>query len=366
MKDCRRRFSIGQGQHPAAGLVVFAATCVAATAIAVEGGNDAELLQEARRHFPPLPKDATTAEFPTTPERIRLGRMLFFDPRISADGTASCVRCHLPGLYATDGLPRSVGALGRVLPRNAPTVFYSALHATQHWDGEFATVEDQAKHGLVGMGLANRDYASAMARLKAIPGYRAVFRQAFPGEADPINEVNWSKAIGAFERTLVTPSRFDDYLAGKPDALSEAEREGLRTFVETGCVECHNGRGVGGGGFRKFGVFSDYREATGSRNSDKGRFALTKNPDDVDSFKVPGLRDVAMTPPYFHDGSVADLPKAVAIMAKIQLDADLSEAQVASIVVFLKSLTGPLPEGFERAPILPVGGFATTPPDPRR
>ena len=319
--------------------------------------DDARLLKEARGFFRPLPKDMATPESPVTPERVRLGRRLFFDPRISVDGTVSCARCHQPALYATDGLPRSVGAHDRPLPRNAPTLLNAGLYFKQHWDGVHANVEEQAKRSLLGPGFGNPDYPAAMARVKAIPGYTELFRDAFPGEPDPVSPDNWGKAIGAYERTLVTPSRFDDYLGGKPDALSAAERRGLRAFIDTGCVDCHRGPGIGGLGFRKFGLVSDYWKATGSPEIDKGRFGLTKDPADLYKFKVAGLRNVAMTPPYFHDGSVAALPEAVRIMAKVQLDTDLSRSEVEEIVAFLGSLTGALPEGFERAPVLPAAGF---------
>ena len=286
---------------------------------------------------------------------------------MSVDGTVSCSRCHLPALYATDGLPKSVGVHGQVVPRNAPTVLNAGLYFKEHWDGRFANVEEQAKRSLLGPAFGNPDYAAAMARVKAIPGYAALFQQAFPGEADPISEDNWGKAIGAYERSLVSPSRFDDYLGGKSDALSAAERKGLRTFIDTGCADCHSGRGVGGGGFEKFGVVSDYWKATGSQDIDKGRYLLTKNPADLYKFKVPGLRNVAMTPPYFHDGSVDTLPKAVRVMAKIQLDADLSDVEAGEIVTFLGSLSGTLPEGFARAPMLPAAGFgAPSPPSSPR
>ena len=198
-------------------------------------------------------------------------------------------------------------------------------------------VEEQAKVALLAPGFGNPDYPTAMARLKAIPGYAAMFQQAFPGAADPVSEDNWGKAIGAYERTLVSPSRFDDYLGGKSDALSVAERKGLRTFIDTGCVECHKGPGLGGLGFRKFGVVSEYWKATGSQDIDKGRFGVTNDPADLYKFKVAGLRNVAMTPPYFHDGSVDALPKAVRIMAKVQLDTDLSDPEVDEIVTFLGS-----------------------------
>jgi cytochrome c peroxidase len=267
-----------------------------------------------------------------------------------------------PALYATDGLPKSVGAHDQPLPRNAPTVLNAGLYVKEHWDGRFANLEEQAKRSLLGLGFRNPDYPTAMARVKAIPGYNQEFREAFPGEADPVSEDNWGKAIGAYERTLVSPSRFDVYLAGKPDALSVAERKGLRTFIATGCVDCHKGPVVGGLGFRKFGVASDYWKATGSQDVDKGRFGVTNDPADLYKFKVPGLRNVLMTPPYFHDGAVASLPGAVRIMAKVQLDTDLSDPEVNEIVAFLGCLTGTLPKGFESSPVLPAAGFGLPSP----
>ena len=333
--------------------IAVAALLAASTPVASDQGDEAELQKQAQNLFRPLPKDMATTEFPVTPERVRLGRELFFDPRISADGTVSCSRCHLPALYGTDGLPKSVGVHGQLAPRNAPTVLNAGLYFTEHWDGGFANVEEQAKKSLLGPAFGNPDYSSAMARVKAIPGYTEMFQQAFPGEADPISEDNWGKAIGAYERTLVSPSRFDDYLGGKSDALSAAERKGLRTFIETGCVECHKGPGIGGLGFRKFGVISEYWKATGSQDVDKGRFGVTKDHADLYKFKVSGLRNVAMTPPYFHDGAVDALPRAVRIMAKVQLDTDLTDPEVDEIVTFLGSLTGRLPEGIRSCACAP-------------
>ncbi len=342
------------------GAALLGAALGAASSFA-RGDGHAGLHEKAREVFPPLPKNAGTADYPITPERVRLGQMLFFDPRISDDGTMSCSRCHQPSLYATDALPRSIAVHGHPLPRNAQTILNASIHTTMHWDGRFANVEEQAKNSLVGPGFGNPDFPTAMARIKAIPGYAPMFRAAFPEEAEPINEANWGKAIGAYERTLIAPSRFDDYLSGKTEAISASERKGLQTFIETGCVECHKGPGVGGNGFRKFGVFADYRTQTGSSGADKGRFEVTNNPGDVDRFKIPGLRGVALTPPYFHDGAVNELAKAVRIMAKVQLDTDLAEADVNAIVDFLASLTGSPPEGFERPPLLPAGGFVNPP-----
>ena len=347
------------------GVGALAAAFVAASSFAVDD-NDAGLRDRASKIFPPLPKNAGTPEHPVTPERVRLGQMLFFDPRISDDGTESCARCHLPSLYATDALPTSVAAHGRLASRNAQTVLNAAIHTSIHWDGRFATVEEQAARALTGPGFGNPDSATVVARIKAIPGYEPAFRTAFPHEAEPINDSNCGQAIGAYERTLIARSRFDDYLGGKIEALSASERKGLETFIETGCVDCHQGPGVGGTSFRKFGVFSDYRKLTGSTKDDKGRFDVTKVAGDTGKFKVPGLRGVAMTAPYFHDGSVSELPKAVRIMAKVQLDTDLDDADVKAIVDFLGSLTGSPPESFTRPPLLPPGGFIEHPARERR
>ena len=326
--------------------------------------SDAQLLREAQELFKPLPKDMATRDFPTTPERVSLGHKLFFDPRISADGTVSCMRCHQPGLYATDGLSKSHAVRDTAAPRNANTVLNAAIQFKQHWRGEFETVEDQAKQALKA-AFGSPDYATAMARVKAIPGYTELFKKAFPDEADPVTADNWGKAIGAYERTLVTPSRFDNYLGGKADALTAEQRRGLRIFIDTGCARCHSGVGVGGNKFRKFGVEEDYWKATRSQEIDKGRIDVTKDEADLYVFKVPTLRNVEMTPPYFHDGSVSKLPEAVRVMARVQLGKKLSDEDTTAIVTFLKSLTGKLPENFATAPVLPPAGFDASTPAPR-
>jgi cytochrome c peroxidase len=319
------------------------------------------LAQDAQRLFQPLPKNMATSRFPITPERVDLGHKLYFDTRISVDGTVSCARCHQPAFYGTDGLPKARGAHNKLNPRNAPTVLNAAIQFNEHWRGDRENVEDQAKQALLGPpSFGDPDYAAAMAKIKAIPRYPEMFRKAFPGEQDPVTPDNWAKAIGAYERTLVTPSRFDQFLAGDLKALSPAEKAGLRQFIDTGCIACHNGPGVGGNTFQKFGVVEDYWKETGSKIPDKGRFDVTHKPDDMYVFKVPSLRNVAMTPPYFHDGSVRSLPRAVHIMAKVQLDKTLSDQDTNAIVTFLQSLTGKLPDNFVYAPVLPASGFEPT------
>src|SRR5258708_3788690 len=208
-----------------------------------------------------------------------------------------------------------------------------------------------------------------MARIKAIPGYADLFRKEFPGDPDPVTPDKWAKGLGGSERRPVTRARFDAFLTGDARALSPEERTGLRKFIDTGCIAYHSGADVGGGIFQKFGVVEDYWTATGSQQPDKGRFDVTHDPQDTYVFKVPSLRNVAMTPPYFHDGSVRSLPEAVRIMAKVQLGRALSDQDTADIVAFLGSLTGKLPQRFVDAPILPASRFdvsKTQTPHPQR
>jgi cytochrome c peroxidase len=330
------------------------AATIGAGAASGAAGDDA-LLKDALAIFQQLPRDFATTERPVTPAMVELGRSLFFDPRMSVDGTVSCARCHQPQLYGGDGLAKSHGHHDKIGTRNAPTVLNAALQFKQHWSGNREDVEDQATRALTGAGsFGNPTFHEPMTRLRAIAGYRPLFEAAFPGELRLVNSQHWGIAIGAYERTLVSRSRFDDFLAGKADALSSQERAGLRTFIDTGCVTCHNGVGVGGGEFRKFGVVEDYWNATASPEIDKGRAVDTKKDEDEYIFKVPSLRNVAMTAPYFHDGSVTSLETAVRIMARVQLGAAPGNKEVDDIVAFLGSLTGPLPETYAKVPVLPT------------
>jgi cytochrome c peroxidase len=316
---------------------------------------DTQLRTRAQSFFKVLPKDMASADTPLTPEKVKLGRLLYFETRASADNTVSCARCHQPALFGTDSLPKAIGAEHRPNPRNAPTVLNAGIQFVQHWRGDRTSVEDQATRALIAPpSFGNPSYESAMAKLKAIPDYPALFAQAFPGQADPVTADNWGSAIGAYMRTLVTPSPFDDFLAGDDRTLSPASRAGLRTFMQIGCVGCHNGVGIGGSMYQKFGLVEDYWKATGSPSIDRGRFDVTQDPADMYVFKVPSLRNVAMTPPYFHDGSVSTLPAAVRVMARVQLGRTLADREVADIVAFLESLTGRLPDDFATTPRLPA------------
>ena len=322
--------------------------------------DDQALLDRAKALFKPLPDSSALENTALTPERVALGKALFYETRVSSDGRQGCVSCHNPAYHGGDSLPLSMGVHGKVLPRNAPTVFNTSLLVAQHYGGNRTSVEDQAVKALTSLvAYGTATYEQAEKKLVQL-GYQPWFDKAFPGQAKSVSVQNWGIAIGAFERTLLTPAPFDAYLKGNHQALSAQAKQGLKTFIETGCAGCHSGVTVGGQSFQKFGITQDYWLVTGStekeafKGYDKGRFQDTKNEADAFMFKVPQLRNVAMTPPYFHDGTAATLPQAVRIMAQLQLGKQLSDAQVADIVSFLESLTGEVPADFAKAPALPV------------
>jgi cytochrome c peroxidase len=321
---------------------------------AQDQGQDSVLLQQARAFFQKLQTDFGDPEHPITPERVALGKALFFDPRWSVDRNVSCATCHNPARYGGDALAKSIGVKGKQHPRNAPTVLNVAGHVSANWRGERKDVEDQAVTAAIGVfSTGHTEHDAWIAQIEAISGYLPMFQRAFPNESRPISAANLGLAIGAYERTLVTPAPFDSYLDGNISALTPQARTGLQTFINTGCVACHSGGGVGGTLYRKFGVHMDYWKATGSTEIDQGRFDVTKSESDLYVFKVPGLRNVAMTAPYFHDGSVASLAEAVRIMASTQLGKTLVNEEVQDIVAFLDSLTGEVPNDFATAPTLP-------------
>jgi cytochrome c peroxidase len=330
---------------------------IAVLAISVTvAADDASVLKQAQQIFRPLPKETSAPATQEMKERIALGRVLFFDPRITVDGNVSCSTCHLPALYGADGLSKSIGVQQRPHPRNAPTVLNSGVNTIVHWRGDRESLEDQATKAL-GSPITNGqpDIGAALDRLQSIPGYAPLFKAAFPDDAAPLTVGNVANAISAYERTLVTPAPFDAYLAGDVNALSPSARSGLATFMNTGCSACHNGVGVGGSMYQKFGIVEEYWAATRSEKIDKGRADVTNNAADLYVFRVPSLRNVGMTAPYFHDGSVATLTEAVSVMARVQLGLKLSDREVADIVSFLESLTGQLPSQFATAPVLPPG-----------
>jgi len=281
--------------------------------------------------------------------------MLFFDKRLSKHRDLSCNSCHALDSFGVDHLATSLGANGKHGRRNSPSVYQAAGHFTNFWDGRAATIEEQAKGPILNPAeMAMPDAAAAVAVLKAVPGYEVAFRKAFPTERDPVTYDNVGIAIGAFERRLVTPARWDRYLEGDRSALTSAEVRGLKLFTDVGCVTCHTGEFVGGSMFQKVGVVKPW-----PRDADLGRAEVTKLGTDRLVFKVPSLRNVAMTAPYFSDGQTATLEEAVTLMARHQLGEELAPDDVASIVSWLKSLTGELPTDYIKDPVLPADGPTT-------
>lgn len=299
-----------------------------------------DLANKAHSMFGELPEVAENPNNKITPEKVALGKTLFYDTRLSLEGNISCNSCHNLSTYGVDNKPTSQGDNGGFGDRNSPTVYNAALHFVQFWDGRAADVEEQAGGPIlnpVEMAIPDKDYL--IKRLSKIEGYKPLFEAAFPGEKDPLTYDNIQKSIGAFERTLITPTRFDEYMAGKEDALTEDEKAGLDTFINAGCISCHMGSNLGGSMFQKFGVYGNYWELTGSEKIDEGKYAVTGQDYEKYMFKVPSLRNIEKTGPYFHDGSVTDLEEAIKIMAKLQLNKDLTDEEVTSIMTFLKTLT---------------------------
>ncbi len=295
--------------------------------------------------FAVLPTEALNPENPLTKEKIALGKALYYDNRLSKDETQSCNTCHDIANYGVDNKPTSPGDNGGLGTRNSPTVFNAALHISQFWDGRNKDVEEQAGGPILNpVEMAIPDEAFVLDRLKKVDEYKTMFAAAYPDEKDPFTYKNLTWAIGAFERTLLTPSKFDKFLAGDDKALTVAELKGMKTFVDVGCTTCHSGALLGGTLFMKFGLTVDYWDLTHSAVIDSGRFVETRNPADMYVFKSMPMRNIEKTAPYFHDGSVADLGEAIKIMGKAELMKDLTDQQVAEIKTFLNTLTGEIPK----------------------
>lgn len=312
-----------------------------------------QLLSDKLSVYAALPTKADNPENPSNPAKVKLGHILYYDTRLSKDGNNSCNSCHNLATFGVDNLPTSPGDLGQNGDRNSPTVLNAALHFTQFWDGREPDVEAQAGGPVLNPVEMNMPSKQAMEeRLRNDEAYRSLFAEAFPESSTPISYENMQKAIGAFERELLTPSRFDKYLLGDKDALTLKEKRGLLSFTLVGCATCHNGPLLGGNQFQRFGVHKPYWEATGSEKIDKGLAALTGDELDEYMFKVPSLRNITETHPYFHDGSVAELEEAVKIMAEIQLDYTLNKEELEHIMAFMESLKGDIPAKYKVNPIV--------------
>lgn len=305
--------------------------------------------------FGKLPAHFDSATNPPTAAKLHLGHLLYFDKRLSRSGTLACNSCHKLDAFGVDGEPTSPGHAGERGDRNSPTVFNAAGQFRQFWDGREPDVEGQAKgpvlnpveHGL-------KDAAEVEQILAGIPGYVDQFKKAFPEDGDKaVSFDNFAKAVGAFERKLVTPAPWDRFLAGEVDAITLEQKKGARLFVTTGCVSCHNGALLGGTTYQKLGKVKPW-----PRPADPGRKKVTGKDADLHMFKVPSLRNVAKTGPYFHDGKTAELGEAVRLMATHQLGKTLSDSETGLLVAFLRSLTGEPPAEWIATPKLPASGAA--------
>jgi cytochrome c peroxidase len=312
---------------PITALIVIGSTLQAA--------DPAALREKARLFFEPLPEKMPGAEH-DTPARIELGKKLYFDNRLSVNDSQSCNTCHdLNGKKAgVDNEPTSLGALGKRGDRNSPTTLNAGFHFAQFWDGRARDLKEQAKGPILNpVEMAMPNEAAVEKKLRGIPEYRELFARAFPGQSEPITYDNLAEAIAAFERTLITRDRFDDFLKGDNQALTAQELKGLDLFLSVGCTTCHNGPVIGGNSYQKVGLIHPYE------TPDLGRFTVTKEEGDEYKFKVPSLRNVALTAPYFHNGKETNLKDTVIKMAYIQLDRQLTSEEADAIVAWLHSLT---------------------------
>lgn len=321
------------------------------------------LMKQAQGLFKPIPaQPPVLTGNPASPAKLTLGKMLYFDPRLSESHSINCNSCHMLGMGGVDLQETSLGHRWQRGGRNAPTVYNAVFDVAQFWDGRAKDLEQQAGGPLVNPVEMDTTPEHVVEQLKGIPGYDAYFAKAFPGESGAITFENVRRAIAVFEATLITPDApFDRYLRGDARALDVSQTEGLKLFIAKGCAACHNGINVGGGMYAPFGVV----ERPGADilpPEDKGRFAVTKTVNDTYVFRVPSLRNVALTPPYFHSGKVWDLHQAVAIMGSSQLGAQLTDAEVDQVTAFLGSLTGKQPQ--VTLPVLPPSGAKTPRPKP--
>jgi cytochrome c peroxidase len=325
---------------------------VAGTTTANSLGDDIALREQVKAIF----KSVNAADEAALHSPIaELGRALFWDERISADGKTSCASCHLVEDYGSDRRTFSPSATGKLTKRNSQTVFNAMLQPALRWTSNRKNGAEQATGSLTGsLGFASKEAAEA--KLQEM-GYEERFRQAFPDDAMALSATNHGRAIAAYEETLTTPAAFDRFLDGDDDAMTSRQKEGLAVFVQVGCVDCHSGQVLGGERLEKFGVHKEYWSVTGSKNVDLGRFEDTQQKSDEHHFRVAMLRNISKTGPYFHDGSVARLEDAVRVMATVQLGSTLTSEQTMLIVEFLGSLTGAVPEHFRKPQLNPsLGG----------
>ncbi len=307
----------------------------AISAAYAEVPNLKELRESAKTIIGTIPDKMPGAE-KDTPELIKLGEKLFFEKRLSQNNSMSCNSCHQVDSHrgGVDNEPTSPGAFGKRGGRNSPTVLNAGFQLAQFWDGRAENLEAQAKGPILNpIEMAMGSDKEVLERLSADAEYKEMFRKAFPNGAERITYDNVAKSIAAYERTLVTRDRFDDWQRGDDKALNEHELRGLSLFMNTGCTTCHNGPILGGNQFQKVGLVNAYQ------TKDAGRFEVTKDEGDMHKFKVPMLRNIALTGPYFHDGQQKTLEETAKKMAWLQLGKEITDAEAKDIAAFLNALT---------------------------
>jgi cytochrome c peroxidase len=321
---------------------------------------DNALMKQAQMLFKPIPTTVSEVKGKTfSPQEVELGKMLYFDPRLSASELISCNTCHNLGMGGADFHETSIGHRWQKGPRNAPTVFNSVFNIAQFWDGRAKDLAQQAKGPLQASVEMDSTPERVIETLKSMPGYVELFRKTFPGQPAPLTFDNAAEAIEAFEATLLTPdSPFDLYLKGDDNALTAAQKDGLKLFMGKGCAGCHGGINMGGAAYFPFGLVK--RPPAEIMAGDTGRYKITHSKSDEYVFKAPSLRNVDLTPPYFHSGKVWDLKEAIKIMGTAQLGAALTAEQVDMIEGFLKTNTGVQPK--VDYPILPAPAEQTPRP----
>jgi cytochrome c peroxidase len=328
---------------------VPSASASASSSAAASASAPSNVIDDGRlESFGPLPAIVTTHDNPLSDAKVALGRMLFHDPRLSKEKDVSCASCHVLDSYGVDGKQVSTGHAQQVGTRNSPSVYNSAGYFALMWDGRAANVEDQAKLPLLNPVEMAMTPKLVVERLRAVAAYVTAFAASFPDDKPPLTFDNAARAIAAFERKLFTPSRWEAYLAGDKSALTDDEKIGFNTFVEVGCPTCHFGPYVGATMFQKLGLVKPW-----PYTRDRGRYELTQKNEDYMLFRVPSLRNVAKTAPYFHDGSRTSLDEVVRMMARHQIGKEISDAQIAAIVAWLGSLTGGIPTAYIKKPDLP-------------
>lgn len=326
--------------------------CCALAVVASAGVSDRNLQEEARSLFATIPEQPPDlSRNPANPPKVELGKMLYFDPRLSASQLISCNMCHNVGLAGVDLQETSVGHGWQKGPRNAPTVLNAVFNVAQFWDGRARDLAEQAKGPVQASVEMNNTPERVIKTLKSMPGYVKAFKEAFPDQDDPVTFDNTAKAIEVFEATLITPNApLDRFMAGDEDALTSEQKTGLGLFIDRGCSSCHYGTNLGGKGYYPFGVVQDPEEDV-RPPGDLGRYQVTNTSGDRYVFKSPALRNVALTPPYFHSGKVWSLLDSVKIMGSAQLGYKVTADEAAKITRFLEALTGDQPKVTH--PILP-------------